>query len=78
MLYNLVKNEYYKLFKKKKLYIFAVIITGMAFIPVIINRLEEAGVNFTVNTLALENLSWSTEMALLNFLCLVEPLVLNF
>ena len=71
MLYNLVKNEYYKLFKKKKLYIFAVIITGMAFIPVIINRLEEAGVNFTVNTLALENLSWSTEMIIPIFLAVL-------
>ena len=78
MLFSLIKNEYYKLFRKKKIYIFAMIIAAMAFIPVIINTIEEAGINFTVNTLPLENLSWSTEMIIPIFIAvLVADLITN-
>ncbi|HKL13622.1 MAG TPA: ABC transporter permease [Halanaerobiales bacterium] len=71
MLYSLIKNEYYKLFKKKKIYIFTLIIIAMAFIPVIINKIEDAGITFTVNTLPLENLSWSTEMIIPIFVAIL-------
>lgn len=78
MLFRLLKNEYYKIFKQKKIYIFLSIIGVMAFLPVLLNRIEETDIVFTVNTLPLENLSWSVELVIPIFIAiLVGDLVTN-
>ena len=78
MLFNLLKNEVYKLLKKKKLYIFMLIITGMTLIPIIVSKFDGGDIVFKVNTLPLENLAWSTEMIIPIFISiLVADMITN-
>jgi len=78
MLFSLLKNEIYKLLKKKKIYIFMVIITVMTLIPIIISKFDNGSLVFKVNTLPLENLAWSTEMIIPIFISiLVADMITN-
>ncbi|MCF8000573.1 MAG: ABC transporter permease [Halanaerobiales bacterium] len=78
MLYSLLKNEVYKLLKKKKIYIFMIIITGMTLIPIIVSKFDGGGIVFKVNILPLENLAWSTEMIIPIFISiLVADMITN-
>lgn len=78
MLFRLLKNEIYKLLKKKKIYIFMIIIAGMTLIPIIVSKFDSGGIVFKVNTLPLENLAWSVEMIIPIFISiLVADMITN-
>ena len=71
MLYRLIKNEFYKMLKMKKLYIFMMIITVMTIIPVLASKFGGAEIVMKVNTFPLENLSLSAEMIIPIFIVIL-------
>lgn len=71
MLYRLIKNEFYKLLKMKKVYIFMLIIGVMTIIPVLASKFGGAEIVMKVNTFPLENLSWSAEMIIPIFIVIL-------
>jgi|AntRauTorckE6833_2_1112554.scaffolds.fasta_scaffold00117_18 ABC-type transport system involved in multi-copper enzyme maturation permease subunit len=71
MLYRLIKNEYYKLLKMKKIYFFMLIIAVMTIIPVLASKFGGADIVMKLNTFPLENLSWSAEMIIPIFIVIL-------
>lgn len=71
MLFRLIKNEFYKMLKMKKIYIFMLIITAMTIIPVLASKFGGAEIVMKVNTFPLENLSWSAEMIIPIFIVIL-------